>query len=116
MKSKSAALPKIIEVSRDNLRIEEKFCNFWAPLAVVMFSSSELIALTIYAIYGISAAGEIAGSYAIILTQFGIPLEIVGALRITDGVVDNLFKGLDVVAHECELVLGSHKIGFIKEF
>ena len=55
-------------------------------------------------------------SYAIILTQFGLPLEIVGALRITDGVVDNLFKGLDVVAHECELVLGSHKIGFIKEF
>ncbi len=139
----SAALPKIIEVSRDNLRIEEKFCNFWAPLAFVMFSPSELIALTICVIYGISAAGSslslidpliiiflaiqlsiatpdaaggIAAAYGIILTQFGLPLEIIGALMITDVVIDNLFTGLDVVAHECELVLVANKMGFIKEF
>ncbi len=138
-----AALPKIIEVSRDNLRIDEKFCNFWAPLAFVMFCPSELIALTLCAIYGISAAagsfslidsfiiiflaiqlsiatpdgaGGIAAAYGIILTQFGLPLEIIGALMITDVIIDNLFTGLDIVAHECELFLVSHNMGFIEEF
>ncbi|MBR4904205.1 MAG: cation:dicarboxylase symporter family transporter [Selenomonadaceae bacterium] len=137
----SAALPKIIEVSKENLRVEEKFCNFWAPLAFVLFSPSELIALTICVIYGVSmvgnslsmidvciitfiaiqlsiatpdAEGGIAAAYGIILAQFDLPVEIIGALMISDVIIDNLFTGLDVVAHECELLTVSHKMGFIK--
>lgn len=54
----NAALPKIIEVSKENLRVEEKFCKFWAPLAFVLCSPSDLIALTICVIYGVSMVGN----------------------------------------------------------
>lgn len=137
----SAALSKIIEVSKENLRVEENCCNFWAPLAFVLFSPSELIALTLCVIYGVSSVGNslsmidvfittflaiqlsiatpdfeggIAAGYGIILAQFGLPVEIIGALIIADVIINNLFTGLDVVAHECELLTVSHKMGFIK--
>lgn len=58
--------------------------------------------------------GGIAAGYGIILAQFGLPIEIIGTLMIADVMIDNLFMGLDVVVHECELLTVSHKMGFMK--
>lgn len=137
----SATLPKIIEISRDKLHIDGNFCNFWAPLALVLFSPSELIALTLCVIYGMSSAGValsiidtiliiflvmqliiatpdsaggIAATFGIILAHFGLSLEIIGELMIAEVVIENIFMGLDVIAHECELLAVSDKLGLRK--
>ena len=36
--SSSASLPQSLEVSKNNLHVDEKFCNFWIPLSLVLFS------------------------------------------------------------------------------
>ena len=41
--SSMASLPKSLEISKEKLRIEEKFCNFWIPLSLVLFSPSKII-------------------------------------------------------------------------
>ena len=133
--SSSVALPQSLEVSKKNLRVDEKLCNFWIPLALVLFSPSKLIQLTMAGFYvsvaagdGISitelliisflaiqlsfaspnAAGGIAASFSILLTQLGLPTEFIGSLT------GNLFTGLNILVRESELTLVAHKMNFIK--
>ena len=139
--SSSAALPKTLEVSKINLRVNEKFCDFWVPLSLVLFSPSKLIQLTVSAFYVTSmvqgdnisgyelivvaflamqmsistpnAGGGIAASFSIMLTQLGLPLEYIGALMMADVVTGNLFTALNVIVRECELVTFAKKMKFI---
>lgn len=139
--SSVASLPKTLEVSKNELRIEEKLCNFWIPLSIVLFSPSKLIQLTIAGFYVITssdgsmslmdpfvitflamqlsmatpnAAGGIAASFSIMLTELGLPVEFVGSLMIADVLTGNLFTGFNVLVRQCELMTLSHKMGFIK--
>ena len=139
--SSVASLPKTLEISKENLRIEEKFCNFWVPLSLVLFSPSKLIQLSMAGFYVISvtgenlsafeafiiaflsiqlsfaspnAAGGIVASFTLLLTELGLPLEHVGTLMIADVITGNLFTGLNVLVRQCELMTVAHKMNFIK--
>ena len=139
--SSIASLPESLNVSKNKLHVEEKFCNFWVPLSLVLFSPSKLIQLTIASFYVMevsgenislmeflliiflaiqlsmatpNAAGGIVASFSILLTQIGLPLEFIGSLMIADVLTGNLFTGLNVLIRQCELMLVSHKMGFVK--
>ena len=139
--SSSASLPQSLEVSKEKLHIDEKFCDFWIPLSLVLFSPSKLIQLTVAAFYasavandGISVAelliitflaiqlsistpnagGGIAASFSIMLAQLGLPLEFIGSLMIADVLTGNLFTALNVVVRECELLTLATKMKFVK--
>lgn len=139
--SSVASLPKTLEVSKETLHIEEKFCDFWIPLSMVLFSPSKIIQLTMAGFYVISvtgedfsafeafitaflaiqlsfsspnAAGGIVASFTLLLTQLGLPTEYVGTLMIADVITGNLFTGLNVLVRQCELMTVAHKMNFIK--
>lgn len=139
--SSMASLPESLNVSKNKLLVEEKFCNFWIPLSLVLFSPSKLIQLTIAGFYVMevsgksislmellliiflaiqlsmstpNAAGGIVASFSILLTQIGLPLEFIGSLMIADVLTGNLFTGLNVLIRQCELMLVSYKMGFVK--
>lgn len=139
--SSVASLPKNLEISKSELNIEEKFCDFWIPLSLVLFSPSKLIQLTMAGFYVMSvtgeslsvfemliiaflsiqlsfaspnAAGGIVASFTLLLTELGLPLEHVGTLMIADVMTGNLFTGLNVLIRQCELMTVSHKMDFIK--
>ncbi len=139
--SSVASLPKTLEISKERLNIEEKFCNFWIPLSLVLFSPSKLIQLSMAGFYVMSvtgenlstfeafiiaflsiqlsfaspnAAGGIVASFTLLLTQLGLPLEHVGTLMIADVITGNLFTGLNVLVRQCELMTVAHKMNFIK--
>ena len=139
--SSVASLPKTLEVSKESLHIEEKFCDFWIPLSLVLFSPSKIIQLSMAGFYVISvtgesfsafeafitaflaiqlsfsspnAAGGIVASFTLLLTQLGLPVEYVGTLMIADVITGNLFTGLNVLVRQCELMTVSHKMNFIK--
>ena len=139
--SSVASLPKNLEISRESLHIEEKFCNFWIPLSLVLFSPSKIIQLTMAGFYVISvtgenlsafeafiiaflsiqlsfsspnAAGGIVASFTLLLTELGLPLEFVGSLMIADVLTGNLFTGLNVLVRQCELMTVANKMDFIK--
>ena len=140
--SSSASLPQSLEVSKNNLHVDEKFCNFWIPLSLVLFSPSKLIQLTVSAFFASAAAGDtvsltelfivaflamqmsistpnagggIAASFSILLAQLGLPLEFIGSLMIADVITGNIFTGLNVVVRECELVTLATKMNFVKQ-
>lgn len=139
--SSVASLPKTLETAKENLRIEEKFCNFWIPLSLVLFSPSKLIQLSMAGFYVMSvtgedlsafeafiiaflsiqlsfaspnAAGGIVASFTLLLTELGLPLEHVGTLMIADVITGNLFTGLNVLVRQCELMTVAHKMNFIR--
>ena len=122
--SSVASFPKSLEVSKGDLNIEEKFCDFWIPLSMVLFSPSKIIQLTMAGFYIISvtgesfsspnAAGGIVASFTLLLTQLGLPVEYVGTLMIADVITGNLFTGLNVLIRQCELMTVAHKMNFIK--
>lgn len=139
--SSVASLPKSLEISKESLHIGEKFCNFWIPLSLVLFSPSKIIQLTIAGFYVMSATGEelsvfemfiiaflsiqlsfsspnaaggIVASFTLLLTELGLPVEYVGTLMIADVMTGNFFTGLNVLIRQCELMLVSHKMGFIR--
>lgn len=139
--SSFAAFPKNLEIAKKVFRIEEKFCSFWLPIALVLFCPSiliEMVASTFYATnsYGSTISimqliviiflaiqlsiatpkvgGGIAASFSILLTQLGLPLEMIGSLMIVNVVMDNIFSALNVVIHDCELTVVSRKLGFIE--
>lgn len=139
--SSIASLPKSLEISKESLNIEEKFCDFWIPLSLVLFSPSKLIQLTMASFYVMSvtgkelsafealvitfvaiqlsfsspnAAGGIAASFSLLLTQLGLPLEFIGSLMIADILTGNLFTGLNVLVRQCELMTVAHKMNFIR--
>lgn len=121
--------------------MEEKFCNFWIPLALAVFSPSILIKIVVSAFYvaeisgntisimemliitflaiqlGIASpkvAGGVAVSFSILLSQLGLPPENIGSLMIINVIIGNLFAALNILIHDCELMTISHKMGFIK--
>lgn len=139
--SSVASLPKTLETAKENLRIEEKFCNFWIPLSLVLFSPSKLIQLSMAGFYVMSvtgedlsafevfiiaflsiqlsfaspnAAGGIVASFTLLLTELGLPLEHVGTLMIADVITGNLLTGLNVLVRQCELMTVAHKMNFIR--
>lgn len=139
--SSIAAIPKTLEVAKNNLHIEEKFSSFWVPLATALLSPSVMIKIVTSAFYvlevsggtvsimqliiiiflsiqlGIASpkvAGGIAASFTILLTQLGLPLELIGVLMIANIITDNVFAAFCVIFNCCELTLVSHKLNFIK--
>ncbi len=140
--SSSAALPKSLEVSKENLHVDEKFCNFWIPLSLVLFSPSKLIQLTVSVFYvafvtndniavaelfiiaflaiqmsisSPSVGGGIAASFSIMLTQMELPLEYIGSLMIADVVTGNIFTAVNVLLRECELMVAADKMNFLNK-
>ena len=139
--SSSASLPQSLEVSKNNLHVDEKFCNFWIPLSLVLFSPSKLIQLTVSTFFATAAAGDtmsvsellivaflamqmsistpnagggIAASFSILLAQLGLPLEFIGSLMMADVITGNIFTGVNVVVRECELLTLATKMNFVK--
>ena len=139
--SSIAALPKSLETATNEFHIEEKFCSFWMPLAVALFSSSvvfKMVAAAFYATevsggtisimqlfiiaffaiqFGISTpkvSGGITASYSLMLTQLGLPTELLGSLMIANVLIGNLFTALKVVVQNCELISVAQKLNFIK--
>lgn len=139
--SSIASLPKSLEISKERLNIEEKFCDFWIPLSLVLFSPSKLIQLTMAGFYVMSVTGEsfsafdaliiafiaiqlsfatpnatggIAASFSILLTELELPLEFIGTLMIADILTGNFFTGLNVLVRQCELMTVAHKMNFIR--
>ncbi|MBE8955673.1 MAG: cation:dicarboxylase symporter family transporter [Quinella sp. 2Q5] len=139
--SSSASLPQSLDVSKNNLHIDEKFCNFWIPLSLVLFSPSKLVQLTVSAFFASAAANEpisvaelfvvaflamqmsistpnagggIAASFSILLAQLDLPLELIGSLMIADVITGNVFTGLNVVLRESELLTLATKMNFVK--
>lgn len=68
--SSVASLPKTLEISKENLRIEEKFCNFWIPLSLVLFSPSKLIQLSMAGFYVMSITGETLSAFEMFIIAF----------------------------------------------
>lgn len=139
--SSSATLPKSLEISKERLNIDEKLCNFWVPLSLVLFSPSKLIQLTMAGFYVVTvsgstisamefimivflaiqlsiatpnAGGGIMASFSILLTELGLPTEYIGSLMLADVITGNLFTALNSFVRESELALVAHKLNLIK--
>ena len=138
--SSLAAFPKNLDLAEKNLHIEEKSCAFWLPIALVMFAPSTLIEIVIAAFYVMSitgntisimqllviaflaiqlsiatpkVAGGMAASFGILLTQLGLPTDMLGLLMVASVLTDNIFSAFNVLAHDCELMSVAHKMSFI---
>ena len=138
--SSIAAFPKNLELAEKNLCVEEKFCTFWLPIALVLFAPSLLIEVVGSAFYAMSIAGQTisimqlliiaflavqlsiatpkvaggaAASFGILLTQLGLPTDLLGLLMIANVLGDNFFSSMNVIAHDCELMSVAHKLGFV---
>ena len=61
-----------------------------------------------------NAAGGIAASFSILLTQLELPLEFIGLLMIAEVATSNLFTGLNMVIRQCELMTVAHKMNLIR--
>ena len=139
--SSVASLPKSLKISKESLHIEEKFCNFWIPLSLVLFSPSKLIQLSVAGFYVVAVSGEtlsvtellvlaflaiqlsfaspnaaggIVATFTLLLTGMKLPLEYVGTLMIADVLTGNLFTGLNVLVRQCELMTIAHKMKFLE--
>ena len=139
--SSIAAFPKNLELAEKNLRVKEKFCTFWLPIALVLFAPSILIEIVGSAFYAMSIAGQTisvmqlliiaflavqlsiatpkvaggaAASFGILLTQLGLPTDMLGLLMIANVLGDNFFSSMNVIAHDCELMNVAHKFGFVE--
>ena len=139
--SSVASLPKSLEISKESLHIEEKFCNFWIPLSLVLFSPSKLIQLSVAGFYVVAVSGEtfsvaelfvlaflaiqlsfaspnaaggIVATFTLLLTHLNLPLEYVGTLMIADVLTGNLFTGLNVLVRQCEMMTVAHKMKFLE--
>lgn len=139
--SSIAAFSKNLEVAEKSLHIEEKFCAFWLPIALVLFAPSILIEIVVSSFYVISitgntfsvielliiaflavqlsiatpkVAGGIAASFSILLTQLNASPEWIGLLMIANVLADNFFSAMNVIAHDCELMTVATKMNFVK--
>lgn len=139
--SSITAFPKNLELAEKSLHIEKKFCTFWLPIALVLFTPAMLIEITASAFYAASVsgvtisiiqlliitflaiqlsiaapkvAGGTAASFTILLTQLNLSPELIGSLMIADVILDNLFAACNVFIHDCELMNVAHKMNFIK--
>ena len=138
--SSVTAFPKNLEVAKDSLNVEEKFCDFFLPIALVLFAPSIIIEMVVCAFYAVHAshltisvvqlliiaflaiqlsiatpkvAGSAAAAFTILLTQLHLSPELIGYLMISNILSDNVFSTLNVFTHDCELINVSHKMGFV---
>ena len=133
--SSSLSMTKNYDVCRDNLKIDNKLCNFWIPLSHAMFSPSVVSPLVVAAFfcgefYGtplsitqiivmyilviqLSVAspkvpGGIVATFTILLNQMGVPLDAIGLLMISNAFVVNAVTSLGMLIRDVEIVELSH--------
>ena len=139
--SSIATLPKNFEIAKNELHIEDKLCTFWLPLALALFAPSPLIEIIVGAFYVTQVSGgtisimqlliigflsiqlsiatpRVSGgmtaSFTILLTQLGMPLELIGTLMIANTMTGNIGTAMNNLLYNFELFSISNKLNFVK--
>ncbi len=137
--SSMAAFPKNLEIAKNVLRVDEKFCTFFLPMALALFAPSLTIEIVVNSFYAAAVfdktipivqlliiaflaiqlsiatpkvSGGALASFTILLTQLGFPLDLVGPLMIANVLADNILSALNVVSQDCELMTVAKKMKF----
>ena len=135
--SNTAAMSTNVNFVKNDLHIDEKFCDFWLPLSHAVFSPSAAAALVAGVFYAsdfsgvplsffslivtlilslqLSIAtppvpGGIMAIYAIVLTQLGLPLDSIGMLMIAAVFVVNISSLMSMIIRDCELIDISYEL------
>jgi Na+/H+-dicarboxylate symporter len=140
--SNTAAMSKNFEVVVNDLKIEERFCNFWLPLSYAIFSPSAASALVICVFYTAAFSGNtvaisdllmtlflalqlsmatppvpggIMPIYVMILGQLNLPTDSIGFLMMASVFVLNFSSAGSMIIRDCELIDVSHKVNLDKQ-
>ncbi|MBQ7680303.1 MAG: dicarboxylate/amino acid:cation symporter [Butyrivibrio sp.] len=128
--SGSACMSTNYDVAKQGLGVDDKPCNFWIPLSHTMFSPGTIPKLVVCAFFGAAYAGtslsvsqllitlllglqlsiaspKIPGgdmaSFTLLLTQLGMPLEVVGLMMVPCAFLDNIAAAVGMLIRDCEL-------------
>ncbi len=131
-RSSSAALPRNMEIAKNDLKINPKLCDFWIPLSQSLYAptkvaplvicvffaaryydvtiSFENIFLIIFLAMQISISVPMVAGLALILTHFHLPTDVVGMVLVAGIFTGNIGTSVSMLVRNCELVNVSHEI------
>ena len=135
--SNTAAMSKNFNVAINDLKIDERVCNFWLPLSYAIFSPSAASALVICVFYAAAVSGNtlaisdllmtlflalqlsmatppvpggIMPIYVMILGQLDLPTDSIGFLMMSSVFVLNFSSTCSMIIRDCELFDVSHQV------
>ncbi|MBO4401643.1 MAG: cation:dicarboxylase symporter family transporter [Selenomonadaceae bacterium] len=137
--SGSASMAKNFEICKNDLKLNEKLCDFWIPLSHSLLAPGTVATLVAYAffaadfshatlsvsqilmlaflaiqlsIFSPKVNGGIVAVITLLLNHFGFSLDAIGLIMVADAVVVNASSVFGMLVRDCELYDVSHEINF----
>lgn len=131
-----------LNVAVKNFKVSEKFCSFWIPLSHALCTPTKSAALVVAVFYSAKMSGvEISpfafavliflalqlalaappgpgGTipiYIMMLEQFGLSVDTIGALAMADVFTINLSSAVLMITKDCELIDIAHQLNYIEK-
>ena len=135
--SGSAAMPKNIELCKNELKISAVLCDFYIPISHALcpiaymigilactFFTTEFLGLQIsiaqlfiiaflsvqFAISSVGSSNGMIAIMSLLLTQLGMPLDSIGIISATDIFVVNISGVITLIIRDCDLLNFSQKL------
>ena len=135
--SGSASMLINIEICKKELKIDENLCEFYIPLSHAICQTSKIIGIVTciffaaefsgaefslakifiiaflsmqFSIAVVSGNGGMVATMSILLTQFELSLDAIGAITICDIFVANISGVVALIIRDCDLLDFSHKV------
>ena len=140
--SGSASMPINIDICKNELKIDKNLCEFYIPLSHAICQTSKIIGIVTciffaaefsgveisfaeifliaflsmqFAIAVVSGNGGMVAAMSVLLTQFELSLDAIGAMTICDIFVANISGVVALIIRNCDLLDFSHKVNFSAE-
>lgn len=137
--SGSASMAKNFEVCKQDLKLNEKLCDFWIPLSHSLLAPGTVVTLVVYAFFAANFSGAtlsvaqlfllaflaiqlsifspkvnggIVAVLSLLLNYFGFSLEAIGSIMIADAFIVSASSVFGMLARDCEIYDVSHEISF----
>lgn len=135
--SGSASMAKNFEVCKQNLKLNEKLCDFWIPMSHSLLAPGTVVTLVVYAFFAAEFSGltlsvsqlfllaflaiqlsifspKVNGGIVAVLTllldHFGFSLEAIGSIMIADAFIISSSSVFGMLARDCEIYDVSREI------
>ena len=137
--SGTLAMNRNFEVCKQDFGISEKLCDFWIPVSHALFSPSTIVPLVVAAFYSTSyngtpisafqllivfilvvqlsvaspkVPGGIMATFTLLLSQIGIPFDVVGLLMVANIFCMNIETGMGILIRDMDLVEVANRVEF----
>ena len=135
------ALQKNLEICKKELKIEEKLCDFYIPLAHTLFTSTLVIGIVVniffaaefsgatisfaeifiiaflavqFAVSAVGGNGGMVATLSLLLTQMGFSLDAIGPIAVADVFTLHIAIVSALIIRDCDLFDVSHKLKLSK--